>query len=340
MGIIAGGIAAGALGAAGGIGGALLSQPENRSLYREGYKSLLAQQDFAPAIAALTAAYGPYYAAAQNQQLQRSLLGGPAQDFTAQYGYTYKGRPQTGSISIPLPETTGLVDLYTQAAGRSRSAEVADLQRYGPELANLYRNLDPAQNNLLQQLYGQASRDLSMPVEDDPEVIRELQQAARAAQAARGFGYSTSDAINEAAFVGREGVLFKDAMKRQRQDFGLRTLGAGAATTPDVSAILLGRTGVAPFGAAAGAAGAAGARMPTFDPFNAYGAQVGAQNAYAQNAYNANLGNLASGAGGSLFNLAGGLIAQGYGGSPYMGAGGNPYYSQRWAGGGASLPYG
>lgn len=224
----------------------------------------------------------------------------------------------------------GLLDLYenhimpglaaSDAAGAAvtREADVAAVEQLGARATEAFRAANADQSALLDELNAQALAELQAGAELDPALAREVEQAVRSGQAARGMGYGLSDLGNEVFIKGQA----SEQLRRQRQAFGQSMVGINQATSADPFLAILGRPGVQ-VGQGMGVAGQGQGFNPgnAFNPESAYGGALAANNFNAQNnaaiaASNARAGVI----GGSLSAL--GRIGGGWAQGGFAGIGG------------------
>jgi hypothetical protein len=100
----------------------------------------------------------------------------------------------------------GFLDMYLndiipstlQAQTKQRSADIADVANLGPEAREALRKANPEAAALLDQLYGSAQSDLALGASLNDSETRNIQQASRAGQSARGMGLGPNDNFQEA----------------------------------------------------------------------------------------------------------------------------------------------
>ena len=223
--------------------------------------------------------------------------------------------------NVTTPATPGFLNLLSQATpslsattGAATTAQVAnqiaDVGSMGPGATQALEAANPANAQLLDAMNQDTLQQLRMGNQLTPAMANQIQQSARAAQAARGLGTGTGDAGLEAWYMGQAG----NQMQQQRFAQG-QTM---AQTNAGVTAPFLNMLGATPLaipllGAATGTAtGAAGSAGPTlFNPQNQF-----AQNAFdtqlnaSTSAYNAQQNNAAATTGAGV-GLAGSLALAG-----------------------------
>lgn len=161
--------------------------------------------------------------------------------------------------------TPGLIDIYRdqvmptlsetegQAARDQALNRLQTVEQYGQRASDALLNADPEKKKLADRLIGQANDELEMGATLDPALRREVQQAVRAGQSARGMAYSPNSAAEEAYFTG----LQAEQLRRNRQQFAMGVLGQRQALTGDPWMALVGQPSQA-FAAAPGFAAPAG----------------------------------------------------------------------------------
>lgn len=223
----------------------------------EGRETLQAQVDLAPDVYAAKAKYDPLYSDLNVATLRRALLGNGTDPGLLQ---TYRDvEPQ-------------LTDFASRAASGQRERDVADVERLGGRATSALRAADPTAAALEDMLAKQAMDQLGSGASLDPQMRDQVAQEVRSAQAARGFGFSGSDADVEGLFLGREA----NAMRQQRQNFASGVAAQRRATTGDPFMAILGRPSnvVGMTGGVMNQAAGSTAGAQSFDPFSAYGADL------------------------------------------------------------------
>lgn len=212
------------------------------------------------------------------------------------------GTGTPGTTGTYVPAQRGLLDLFendvtpsltrmqTSASTDLRNATMSDVNRLAPGLRSNYDAANPESAALRAQLNDLASSGMQSGLTDYE--TRAAQQASRAAQSARGFGYGSNDAFDEAMNL----ALDNQQRREANRQFGLQVQGANNASAIDPWAAITGQSSLG-----AGAAAAGGFFRPpagtTFDPFNAYSSDLFSsnQNAAAAEAQANNIvGNFAS----------------------------------------------
>ena len=150
------------------------------------------------------------------------------------------------------------------------------LKNYGGRAREALDAANPEQAALLQELNQQALSDLRLGGQLNAGEQRQLSQAARGAQAARGFGYG----INAAAIESWAQLQGSEQKRRQRQGFAQSMVGMNKATAADPFMAILGRPSSMNPMMAGGVVGQAGG----FNP----GAMFSPESQYAGDIYNQN----------------------------------------------------
>lgn len=237
--------------------GTSVSTPAPRSMAEEGRETLQAQIDLAPDQYAARQQFDPLYADLNVATLRRALLG------DGQSG---------GMLQLYQDIEPQLTNFTNAATSNQRQRDVADVETLGPRATAALRASDPQAAALEDMLAQQAMDQLSSGASLDPQLRDQVAQEVRSAQAARGFGFSGSDADVEGLFLGREA----NAMRQQRQGFAADVAARRRATTGDPFMAILGRPSsvVGQAGSVMGQAGGAASGAPSFDPFTSYAADL------------------------------------------------------------------
>lgn len=199
----------------------------------------------------------------------------------------------------------GFLDLYEneiipkldEAQRRSlsyqREGDIADVNRLGPQMLAALRSSNPDAARLLDSLNSDAQAGMDAGASLDPSLRREVSQAVRAGQSARGMGMGPVDVFTEALQTGSAGEALRASRRSNaantvlldQQFYGnpfqtiLNRNAAGAAAAPGVS----------------GQAGAMSQIGQLFNPESNYANSVYDFNANAkQSAYNADANNKAA----------------------------------------------
>lgn len=199
-----------------------VEQPPPRDYAKETTETLKAQIDLAPDRYAAEAQFQPLYTQLGMKNLRSALEG-------------TSGAP--GLIST-------YEDLIFPAMSRASNAERMDriggelnaVKQYAGDVAGTLRE---ASGNapLLDELNRQAMDDLKAGSGLDPSLAAEVSQGVRAAQAARGFGFGSPDAVTEAFARGERGVAMRDSRRR----FAGNVIQANQMTGGDPFMAILGR---------------------------------------------------------------------------------------------------
>ena len=100
----------------------------------------------------------------------------------------------------------GFLDIYNEsiipemlkARTQQRSGDISDIQNLSPAAREALRTSNPQAAQLLDQLYGDATRDLSLGAQLNQSETRNISNAVRGGQAARGMGMGPRDNFDEA----------------------------------------------------------------------------------------------------------------------------------------------
>lgn len=172
----------------------------------------------------------------------------------------------------------GALDRETLAA--QREADISAIEDYGTRAMQGYRAAadaaNPEQAALMAELNKQALSDLKLGGQLNASERRDLQQSARGAQAARGFGYG----INDAAIESWAQMQGSDQKRRQRQGFAQSMAGLNQANSVDPFMAILGR----PSSMTPAMTGSFVGQAQGFNP----GAMFSPESQYAADIYNQN----------------------------------------------------
>ena len=212
--------------------GTKVSAPPPRDLAKEMETTLRAQLKLAPEQYASEAEWQPKYAALGRKTWAENMFG------TAQH---------RGMLDMAAEAQVSVDRISSESNTRSRSSDIADLERLGPSAVEAIRNANPEQKALImklnreamglgsddpyskmlkdqamggydplvQEMRDQAQRELALGSGLDAATTREVQQNIRAAQAARGMGMGGGDMYQEAMGLGSAG----EALRQQRRAF-------------------------------------------------------------------------------------------------------------------------
>ena len=199
----------------------------------------------------------------------------------------YRGKYAQLDLDIAKQMTPQLLDLYETSQTRlgamdreqldfQRGSDIAAIEKYGGRAREALDAANPEQAALLQELNQQALSDLRLGGQLNAGEQRQLSQAARGAQAARGFGYG----INDAAIESWAQLQGSEQKRRQRQGFAQSMVGMNKATAADPFMAILGRPSSMNPMMSGGVVGQAGG----FNP----GAMFSPESQYAGDLYNQN----------------------------------------------------
>lgn len=99
--------------------------------------------------------------------------------------------------SVATPATPGLQQILSQANTQTRQANMADVANLGPAATNAVQWADPQQGQLIDMMNQQAQQGLAYGSNLTPDEQTAMQQASRAAFAARGMTGSNSELADE-----------------------------------------------------------------------------------------------------------------------------------------------
>lgn len=267
--------------------------PPDRNIAQESRETLQAQVDLAPALYAAEAEFKPKYAALEMQMLRQMLEG--------------NGEGEDGLLKLLGRVSPQLQEINTTAARGQREADLADVEALGPRATAALLAANPQQKALLDALNAQAIAEAEAGAGLDPSLRREADQAVRAGQAARGFGYGKDDLAKEV--LGRGMVA--ESLRRQRQNFGMGMARLNQSVAGDPFLAILGRPATTSqqaqslAGQGSGVASGGGPRL--FDPFSAYAADLYNTNYNAEAAANIASANNMTALAGSAMEMAGGI---------------------------------
>ncbi len=239
--------------------GTKIKAPPARDYARETYDTLQTQINLAPDLYAAEEKFRPKYA-----QLDLDIAKQLAPDLLDLY--------ETSQRRL------GALDRETLAA--QREADISAIEDYGTRAMQGYRAAadaaNPEQAALMAELNKQALSDLQLGGQLNASEQRDLQQAARGAQAARGFGYG----INDAAIESWAQMQGSDQRRRQRQGFAQSMAGLNQANSVDPFMAILGR----PSSMTPAMTGSFVGQAQGFNP----GAMFSPESQYAADIYNQN----------------------------------------------------
>ena len=239
--------------------GTKIKAPPARDYARETYDTLQTQINLAPDLYAAEEKFRGKYA-----QLDLDIAKQLAPDLLNLY--------ETSQRRL------GALDRETLAA--QREADISAIEDYGTRAMQGYRAAadaaNPEQAALMAELNKQALSDLQLGGQLNASEQRDLQQAARGAQAARGFGYG----INDAAIESWAQMQGSDQKRRQRQGFAQSMAGLNQSNSVDPFMAILGR----PSSMTPAMTGSFVGQAQGFNP----GAMFSPESQYAADIYNQN----------------------------------------------------
>ena len=160
----------------------------------------------------------------------------------------YRGKYAQLDVDIAKKITPQLLDIYEstqprlaamdrQTLAAQREADIGAIEELGPRAMEAMRASDPDKAALMDELNQQALSDLKLGGQLNAGEQRQLSQAARGAQAARGFGYG----INDAAIESWAQLQGGTQRKRERQGFAQQMVGLNQQVQGDPFMQILGR---------------------------------------------------------------------------------------------------
>jgi hypothetical protein len=199
----------------------------------------------------------------------------------------FRGKYAQLDMDIANQMTPQLLDLYESSQSRlgamdreqlglQREGDIAAIEKYGGRARAALDAANPEQAALLKELNAQAMSDLQLGGQLNAGERRTINQSARGAQAARGFGYG----INDAAIESWANLQGSEQKRQQRQGFAQSMVGMNQATKSDPFMAILGRPSSMNPMMAGGVVGQAGG----FNP----GAMFSPESQYAGDIYNQN----------------------------------------------------
>ena len=160
----------------------------------------------------------------------------------------FRGKYAQLDMDIAKEMSPQLLDLYETSQRRlgemdreqldlQRGSDIAAIEKYGGRAREALDAANPEQAALLKELNAQALGDLKLGGQLNAGEQRQLSQAARGAQSARGFGYG----INDAAIESWAQLQGGEQKRQQRQGFAQSMVGMNKATAADPFMAILGR---------------------------------------------------------------------------------------------------
>ena len=269
--------------------GTKVAAPPPRDYYAETRDTLKAQLELAPERYAGELKYAPLY-----QQLQMDLMKQAAPGMMEMYNLY---APQLGQVE-------------SQVRSQSRSSDIADISRLGPEAMAAARRANPMQASIVDSMLQQANSGMMAGSALTPDQQRMVQQQTRAGLQARGMNGQASGAMLEALNSAYAG----SGVQQQRAQYATGAMGASQALYGDVFQQVLGRPSQS-FGMTGGFAGASKSFNPgqLFNPESQYAGDIYNQNYQGQLAANtasaANSAALTGGIIGGVGKIAGGILS-------------------------------
>lgn len=267
----------------------IYKDPGSRDLSTEQQSTLQTQADLAGQRFGLESQYRPQYDTQNLQSFNTSLFGADGQG---------------GLYDAYQKMAPGLSALDRQTSSAARGADVADLQRYGPQAREAAKAMDPNQAALLDSLNQQTLGDVQAGYNLPSGLRNVVNQSTRSGQAARGLGYGPSDAYAETlAQSGAAQQWRNENLNRGMELAGVNT----AANAPYLS--ILSRSTQTPgatgslLGGGAGFGNESQMVYDRFDPSNAYAQDLYNTNYNAQAAQKIAAGNAQAGIYSSIASL-------------------------------------
>ena len=198
------------------MGSTNIATPEKRDYYKEISDTTRAQVKLAPELYRAEEQFRGKYA-----QLDVDIAK--------------KISPQLMDIYESVQPRLAAMDRQTLSA--QREADIGAIEELGPRAMAAMRAADPDKASLMDELNQQALSDLKLGGQLNAGEQRQLSQAARGAQAARGFGYG----INDAAIESWAQLQGGTQRRRERQGFAQSMVGLSQQTQGDPFMAILGR---------------------------------------------------------------------------------------------------
>lgn len=248
--------------------------PADRNYGTETRDTLQAQIDLAPQQLAATKATQPGYDALNLQSLNNQLFGTGGQQ---------------GYMSIYEQMAPRLAALDQQSINSQRASDIGAVEQLGGRATQAMLDANPYNRSLLSKLNSYASSGMDDPYSLTAEQQRQVQQASRAAMAARGMGGTNSAVADEV--LRQYQASGAEAQRKFGNAASMVQLNQGVVGDPFQQ--ILGRNSgataqaMAATGAGQNTAGGIGsATSSMFDPTNAYASDVFNTNYNAQAAAN------------------------------------------------------
>lgn len=173
--------------------------------------------------------------------------------------------------NVNTPATPGLNAILANANTAQRSSDIQDVQNLGSEATQAMLNANPQNAALLNLLNGQAQSELEAGSNLTPDEQTAMQQASRAAFAARGMAGSNTGIADELLKQFNLG----QQLLQQRQGFAQSVIGSNQAVVGDPFMQIVGR----PSGAVSQAQGIQGNAGPgLFNPQSSLAASIASGN--------------------------------------------------------------
>ena len=199
----------------------------------------------------------------------------------------WRGKYAQLDMDIANQMTPQLLNLYESSQRRlgtmdreqldlQREGDISAIEKYGGRAREALDAANPEQAALLKELNAQAMGDLELGGQLNAGERRTINQSARGAQAARGFGYG----INDAAIESWANLQGSEQKRQQRQGFAQSMVGMNKATAADPFMAILGRPSSMNPMMSGGVVGQAGGFNPgaMFSPESQYAGDIHNQN--------------------------------------------------------------
>lgn len=205
-------------------------------------------------------AFSPLFTQQSMSNLDTLLSGSAGGPTTVNYLQRLRGgKVSPRSYTTTMAPSRGLLDIYerdlapmmsrtgTAAASAQRAGDVADFANLGGSARSAIQQTNPGGARLLDELTGQASSDLALGASLNPSELRNIQQATRAGQAARGMSMGPRETFDEAL----NSLNYGRGLQNERRGFASSLVGQNQAMYQEPIMAILGR----PSGAGAQAQG-------------------------------------------------------------------------------------
>lgn len=243
-------------GIAGGIAGLTQSSKggASKTPITAARSSLEGWQQSMPLALNLSRGYQPAFLQQGGQNLQQLLFGSPEQIYNQSVGYGKQRKNGTweknANVSVNSPASIGLLDtlgqaaprlqdLYQQGARRGVESNMGLLNDYLPQAQSYYDEASPELMALRRQMGLDASQQLALGNQLDPNDAYRISQSVRANYANRGLGRSNQADLSQALSLYGSG----ENLRAQRQGYAGNTANLLSQTQPDYSRFIMGLGG-------------------------------------------------------------------------------------------------